>query len=478
MSEQASSGEKSRERGVSLFLIVLGLTFLLGIAGLGIDLATLYVARNEAQRAADAAALAGAQQFQSYVAEGLMTATAAETLATEQAVATGNQNLIIGQSPSLSTTNFNPAASSSNSCPPPSGVSGGCYNFSTTNDPRVTVRVYKNMPTYFMRIFGITSVPVEVSATAEAYVPEGDNGPPSTVTCLKPWLLPNCDTDHGAAPGSTNANPNCPCGSGQPCASYTDSSGVSHPSGGYAEYFVNPSEPYQVLNPGLTPTGAVGEELTIKPGDPNSNAVPAPSKFWPIFLPSNGSFTCPSCASSDMASGGTNSASLYRENIECCSQTQITCGLNTVTPITGDKTGPTGQGVDCLIHEGNGGGGQDTISLDTGSLAVPFIMYAGANNPYYPVGTQLTSSDSEVTLPLYDGQVLCPGNSCPSTVSVNVTGFLQLFIDREGSPQHSVYAYVLNVSSCNGATNSSGTGTGTPVPAVEGTPITIRLIHN
>ena len=56
------SGRKN-ERGVTIVLVAFSLLALLGMAALAIDIATLYVAHGEAQRAADAAALAGAKMF-------------------------------------------------------------------------------------------------------------------------------------------------------------------------------------------------------------------------------------------------------------------------------------------------------------------------------------------------------------------------------------------------------------------------------
>ena len=51
------------ERGVTLVIFAFFIVFLLGVAALAIDLGLLYVARSEAQRSADAAALAGANVF-------------------------------------------------------------------------------------------------------------------------------------------------------------------------------------------------------------------------------------------------------------------------------------------------------------------------------------------------------------------------------------------------------------------------------
>ena len=479
MSVHAGSWRKRSERGVSLLLVALGLTVLLGTAGLAVDLATLYVARNEAQRAADAAALAGAQQFAgTNVLEGLMTPSGAAPVAAQYASQVGNQNLVIGQSPDLPTsssstalpTNFNM------SCPPPTGVSGGCFNFSVPNDPRITVVVYKNMPTYFMRIFGILSVPVSAVATAEAYVPQG-GGPNDSVSCAKPWLLPNCDPGFGGPIGGsdTEINTNCPCVSGEPCYSSTSTN--------YADYFVDPTTG-TIMHPGLKPTGSIGEPLFVKTGDPTQTSVP--SQFMPVFFPgataqTPPTYTCPTCASNDQQNSTSNSASLYRENIECCSSVTITCGSTSIEPIQGNMVGPTGQGVDCLIHEGSNGKGQDCISLDASntcgtpiSLTLPFILYAGSNNPYSSASSQVPTSDSMVTLPLYNGIQLCSGNSCPSSLSVDVQGFLSLFITYEGGSNHSVNSYVTGITPCGGGGNQTGT---VAIPAAAGTSIPVRLIN-
>ncbi len=54
---------RSGERGQTIILVAVSLVSLLAMAALAIDVVTLYVARSEMQRAADAAALAGAKAF-------------------------------------------------------------------------------------------------------------------------------------------------------------------------------------------------------------------------------------------------------------------------------------------------------------------------------------------------------------------------------------------------------------------------------
>src|SRR5450432_4594695 len=51
------------ERGQTIILVAVALVALLSMAALAVDVVTLYVARSEAQRAANAAAIAGAKMF-------------------------------------------------------------------------------------------------------------------------------------------------------------------------------------------------------------------------------------------------------------------------------------------------------------------------------------------------------------------------------------------------------------------------------
>jgi hypothetical protein len=476
MSDKQGNWRTNSQRGMSIFIVAAGLTFLLGITGLAIDLATLYVARNEAQRAADAAALAGAQEiFSSGYASGLVDATIAAPLAATQASKVGNQNLILGQNADLDPSNFNAAG-----CPPPDpGDSGGCFDFTTyPNDPQITVVVRKQMPTYFMGIFGIKSVPVSAVAKAEVYVPEGA-GPGSAISCAKPWLTANCDPAFGGDSSDPEINTSCPCTSGMPCF---NSILALNGNPQYTDYFVDPTT-LKPVHPGVKPTGSIGEFMQVKTGNPTLNLTA--SQFNPVFFPGASSaspptYTCPSCAANDQQNSTSNSAALYSENIECCSSVTITCGSTPIEPIQGNMVGPTDSGVACLIHQKNSGKGQDCISLDSSNscgtpvnIALPFTIYAGSNNPYpnFTAGSVIPTSDSLVTMPLYDGQALCPGNSCPASVSVNVQGYLTVFITNESAG--SVSAYVTGVTPCGG----NGGGGGAPIPAAPGNPVPIRLIH-
>jgi Putative Flp pilus-assembly TadE/G-like len=435
---------RDAQKGATLLMVAISLVVLLGICAVAIDLVSLYVGRSEAQRAADAAALAGATVFvTSGCTSGPLGCVAGgpqEAPARQKAIDVGSRNPVGGQAPTILSTDVT-------------------FAYPTPQDPNIIVRVARDashggpMPTFFMKIFGVTSANISAAATAEAFNPSGSNIPVGT-KCLKPWLMPNCDWTRMVPSSNPNYNPNC----------------QDATTGLYATKFVKNNS---IVNPGPIPTGVIGQLMTIKPGSPSQAS--APSKFYPVFLPPGSvASLCPSCSTGG-AGGGVPSGALYRQNIECCNQNTITCGQQTIQPITGNMVGPTAQGVDCLIHESNGTG-QDTISFSGTSST----FTAGANNPMVTAGiiaagsTPIYPSDSAVTVPIYDGQVLCPGLGGCGAVSVNVIGFMQIFVKEETNPQGTVNVYVMNVAACG---TSSGGGSTPPIITGGGSPIPVRLIR-
>jgi hypothetical protein len=96
------TSKRTRQRGSSLFIVAAAIVTLVGLMGIGIDLVALYLGKSEAQRAADAAALAGATQFvSSGFTSGLVTQATVQTLATNQAVVVGKLNLVGGATPTI-----------------------------------------------------------------------------------------------------------------------------------------------------------------------------------------------------------------------------------------------------------------------------------------------------------------------------------------------------------------------------------------
>lgn len=427
------------DRAVSVLIIAVAMVFVLAMAGLGVDLASLYVARSQAQRAADAAALAGAKTFVDQgCASGIGTdiSGTCQDLARQRAEAVGNSNLIAGVNPNIKDADIT-------------------FPSTTTSDPQIQVVAGRGtydgldhgnpLSTFFIKVFGIDSASVSATATAEAYNPSSDTAPTGT-TCVKPWLLPNCDYDN-----STPLNISCP--------------------GTAASFIVGTGADAQIAN-----SSAIGELISIKPGDPSQAS--APSQFYPVFLPPGdlGS-NCPSCASTQ-TSAGSQSGAQYRQNIECCSTQPIVCGQSTIQAITGNMVGPTQQGVRCLIHEGGGNsGGQDTFDPSTWQIL--------SGGYYSPAGTAITTSDSIATIPIYDGSNICPGGSsgsCTTAATINILGFMQVFIKSvDSGTQGTVNAYIMAINVCHGGPGGSGGGSGGSgggaVMAPGGTAIPVRLIR-
>src|ERR1700722_12557616 len=167
--------QRNGERGNTLFLVAGFLFVMLGIGALAIDLASMYVARNESQRAADSAALAGAKVFVESGCVTLGDCTGQEGLATTRATQAALQSLVAGQPVTVQAINFT----------------------ETPQNPQITVQIVSsNLPLYFASAVGITSAPnVGATATAEAYNPSGAAGgsPIYCTSCVRPWLIPNCD---------------------------------------------------------------------------------------------------------------------------------------------------------------------------------------------------------------------------------------------------------------------------------------------
>jgi Putative Flp pilus-assembly TadE/G-like len=453
---------RSRERGFTMALVTVALVTIIALAALSIDIGTLYQAKNEAQRAADAAALTAARMISisgitgdpsSGASDGNWAAVCggATSPATLAAINVAQQNLISGVKPATINVDYGggSAGATSTSC------TGAGAAFGV--NPVVTVTVTSGkLPIFFARIFTLfphgnfsntTSV-----ATATAEVFNSSNSAsvagsmiPVQPRCVKPLIIPNKDP--------TNGNP-----------------------------FVTPATG-AIYNPGVSPGGVIGETFDLtadcQRGQPNCyggnliNQTPTSTGGTIEYLPAlvQGTPTAvPSCATADT----------FQEAIAGCDQTTVyTCGTpagsgttqvdlteNPVNPRT--SSGDTGTAVQCLTHATAEGLGNGQDQLNTGSF--PFQIQAGSDNPLVKDGLVagngiVTTSSSIATIPIYDGAALPNGVQQPN---VTIVGFLQVFIQdlssTNGPTKGRPVVYVLNVSGCsNDATNSPVLGT-SPVP--------------
>ena len=438
--KQLQKPRRNKESGVSLFYVAASIFVLMGMGALSIDLVSLYAARSEAQRAADALALAGAKVFvDSGFTSGLVSQAVAQTLATQDAIAVGAENSFSGQAAAIQSSDIT-------------------FDFSVPENPRITVVVQRTaargnaLPTFFAKAMSTRMLEADVSATATAEVfnPSGGNLP-ICAGCIKPWILPNCDPDPGHGGGAT----------------------------GCAVNYVNESTG-DIINPGAYPSGVIGQSLVIKMGNPQD--APAPSQFYPIQIPPGTEpALCPTCAWQETGSLGPGAA-LYARNIACCNTNQVVCGQQIEVQLnTGNMVGPSRIGVECLIHQLPNQTGQDI--LDT--LTVPFKIIGGSNhpNPLLRGVVDIGSSDAIVTIPLYDGHELCPGGSCG--IIVVIVGFLEIFITNvDKGAQGTIHGVILNIAGCGagggGGDSSSGCGSssggGGPVGG-GGSLLPVRLVR-
>ena|SRR5712692_6490151 len=415
-----------REQGQTIVLVALALVTLLAMAALAIDVVTLYVARSEMQRAADAAALAGAKAF---VDSGVTTDpsnTYLQTLAQDMANATISsmvqQNKIAGAPPVLAS--------------PPA------FSFTNAGNPTLSVTLQRtDLPTFFARIWGSRLATVTASATAEAYNPSNwqtSTGISVAPKCVKPLLIPN--KDPGRPAGTTF---------------------VSATTG-------------TVTFPGIYPAGVIGETFGVPPipelsdacpgGNPNNPCV-NPDPPAGTFIPASVALDptkelCPSCAgSSDLEQG-----------IECCDfrPPSYSCGgtilVDTATSSKNVRR-DADNGVECLINASGSGPGRGQDSLDpanflAGSGPLQITANSGPLN-----GRLVFTSNSIATFPIIDTPI--------TGGQATVVGFLQVFVNYENGTGSStqVNLTILNVAGCG---NTAGT---TVVSGGGVSPVPVRLIH-
>lgn len=443
---------RHRERGVTMILVVLAMLSMLGIVALAIDVITLYSAKSEAQRAADAGALVAAKMLvdagvTADPANGPLQA-AAQTIATTAAKDVARQSVIAGRpitGPDVTVTFPNSGA-------PSFGI-----------NPQVSVTVQNaNLPTFFSRIWSRAALTVRATALAEGFNPSnsssvagGGGNIPVVARCVKPFIIPNCDPTH--------AGPGC---------------------GATGATFFDPVTGL-ITNPGTG--GVIGKQFDLisscgpgpgcAPGPPS--AAPGPGGITLRYYPAQLATTGNSCPAS--CGGGTD----FERNIECCNPAPISCGTTATLPATSqldvDGTvfpegggGPAQNGVECLIHQRPGNG----MDILNSPVSYPLQIQVGNNHPL--AGTVLsandlvTTSDSLVTVPVYDTASFPPLGTPVLGTKVNIIGFLQVFINQSfpggGVPKAGEFQVtVVNVSGCGNAASAAPVASGSAVP--------VRLIH-
>jgi Putative Flp pilus-assembly TadE/G-like len=368
MRYRSISRKRSQERGQTIALVALTIVTLLAMAALAIDV-TLYVAKGEVQRAADAAALVAAKAF---VDSGVTSdpgnaslQTLAENMATAGINAILAQNKVMGAAPVL--------------------VGTPSFDFTTyPGNPQVAVTLQRTgLPIFFARIWRSAAATVTASAKAEAYNPS--NSPTATGNyiqiapkCVKPLLIPNKDPHNPGAP-------------------FIDPTGVVHPPVGIGKQ-ITLKDACQPRKPkhGLHCTTAARSGSERRTGTFRARVGDAPSNL------------CPSCQGS----------SNFEQSIECCDFNVYHCG-GTVPNGAADTVITTKQvdnetkaGVACLINEPS----QDQLDPGSNFPTGPQQFKAGSGSL---AGQLVSTSRSIASFPIINTPV-------PATGQVTVVGFLQV----------------------------------------------------
>jgi hypothetical protein len=443
MQRDILSRRRHHERGQTIILVAISLVSLLAMAALAIDIVTLYAARSEMQRAADAAALAAAKAVaDSGITTLLLTdpnfttvQTWATAAATKQVNGMLQNNLIAGQAPTLVSDPI---------------------DWTRQGNPHITVTLNSsNLPSFFSKIWGGTGTVVAATATAEAYNPGNvQNFVPIAPKVVKPWLVANADPNNVGTPfinPSTGA-----VQSGKPGDQFSLTSACIAAASPQCASSTPPNQ----LNPNPPGIKNFGGQTAVE--------------YVPALV------TAPSSPNPNVCSTVCTGTTNYEQSIECADVTTsykvLSCGGgttnlqwdNTVNP--GGLTGYSALGAECLINASSHGLNKGQDKLDpTPWPDNPMTIRAesGLQN-----GNFVTTSSSIVTIPIIDttGPIPATGGN------VTIDGYLQAFIDEVHGGAHpgDIGVHVLNIVGCSN--NSTNIGVA-PVIGGSGTsPIPVRLI--
>ena len=281
----------SDERGAVLALVALLLVVFLGLAALAIDLGMLYVARGEAQRAADAAAHGAAVHFKQNFGD--------EDGSRDAAVEVGARNLIRGQ---------------------PAVINREDDIDFLMDERKIRVRTHRiatrdnAVRTLFAGVIGFQTADVSAVAAAQIW-------PATASDCVLPLAIPDRWCINGIGPDG-------------PCSEYSDGmeSGSAFEDDHYYVPWLDPVTQEQNEHWTGYSDQNYGDPLIIKPQSPQGALQPG--WFFPFRLP------------------GVQGAKEYKEAIQGCRTGNTTWGVGDyVDTEPGNMVGPTEQGFNALVGD-------------------------------------------------------------------------------------------------------------------------------
>jgi Flp pilus assembly protein TadG len=308
------------ERGVSLIMVAIEIFMLTAFTVFVLDYGVMWLARRQAQNAADAAALSGAIAR----AYDEPDPPAPAGFSYQSAVAAANQHTIFGATGGVTVAFECPAYAAGGRC-----VRADVHRDGTAGSAP--------LPTFFAQMFGVTSQ--NVRATATAWVSYGN-----TTNCMRPFSV----VDKWNDIVNPAANPK-----------------LFERWQKKAPIELNPHDIYippssGSTGTGYTPANDLGTQVFLKRGNPAGSAdTVEPGWSLPIQLPDG--------------EGGYNSgANDYDNSIKHCIGVPVSIGDYLPTE-TGVMQGPTKQGVqtdaDSLVNQDPGAMWDSSTMSITGSCA-------------------------------------------------------------------------------------------------------------
>jgi putative Flp pilus-assembly TadE/G-like protein len=330
---RAFTGRRS-ERGSTIVIVAVSMAALLAVGALAVDMGMLMKARSDAQRVADAAALAGAAAYLKQKPPDALDS------ARHHALEYAARNYIGGTYVDVSDT----ATTMSGTRQITTSKEAVVVVIPDEEKVRVIVR-RTTTGTLFARVFGVQTVPVSAKAAAVASNANTSN------LCIKPFALPDiwADADNDNKPANRledigknatkpDENWRYDPSKGDSYRQYGDETPGPNPTqtGWGSSYRNNSTSPD---NPGKLYWDDYGRQVKLKVT--SSHDVPSPSFFQAWSLPGYGK-------------GG----AAYRANINTCRPVEINLTSDYDFDDTmgddskpGNMVGPTWQGMNDLINQ-------------------------------------------------------------------------------------------------------------------------------
>lgn len=331
-------GRIDNRRGATIVLVAAATAALLGMTALAVDLSMLFKVRSDAQRAADAAALAGASAYinhsdpldarvdardrarnyvaQNYVGDAIYVDTLAEVTTYE-----GN-NLISVSNEAL------------------------VQVLPGEEKVRVTVR-RKATATWFARILGVGTVPISAKAAAVAMEAGG-------AKCVKPFALADLWQENDTDIGPTGPD-RLWDGDGEVWEFNPDTDHYMPYEGDLTKY-TDPQTGYGSEFRDGYPLGSTvlqdqGRQIIIKPQNPQVDQMIQPGNFFAWDMP-NDSTNTETCGIGGGGGAGNEGggATEFTRYICSCNNNVIYVGDGTEYPVkNGNMRQPTVEGVEDLV---------------------------------------------------------------------------------------------------------------------------------